>query len=294
MQQSILDFIKHLRIEKNLALNTQTNYQRDLMQAFDFFSDGFTAWDQLDAKHIRDFIAYSKQKGKSNTSLARSISVLRCFFTFLQREKKLKTNPVLGIKSPKKGRKLPQVPGIEQMETLLNNHEDDILLLRDKAMFELFYSSGLRLSELTSLNIHDIYWQDALVRVLGKGNKEREVPIGTQAIKALEKWLSVRDQLAKPDESGIFVSQRGTRISQRMVEYRLKKWSQEMGLPMNLHPHMLRHAFASHMLESSSDLRAVQELLGHADISTTQIYTHLDFQHLASVYDTAHPRAKKK
>jgi len=130
--------------------------------------------------------------------------------------------------------------------------------------------------------------------VLGKGNKEREVPIGTQAIKALEKWLSVRDQLAKPDESGIFVSQRGTRISQRMVEYRLKKWSQEMGLPMNLHPHMLRHAFASHMLESSSDLRAVQELLGHADISTTQIYTHLDFQHLASVYDTAHPRAKKK
>jgi len=200
---------------------------------------------------------------------------------------------VKGISAPKTPRKLPQAPAIEQIEQLLSETENDPLLVRDQAMFELFYSSGLRLSELTGLDLMDLQLDEAMVRVLGKGNKQRDIPIGTYAINAIRKWLDYRKTLVSDTEVAVFISQRGTRISQRMVEYRLKKWTTEKGLSIHMHPHMLRHAFASHMLESSGDLRAVQELLGHADISTTQIYTHVDFQHLANVYDKAHPRAKK-
>jgi len=294
MQQQIQQFFDYLKYEKQLAQNTQKSYSRDIDKAHQYFtSQSLLSWEKVDAQHIRAYIGERRKNGLSGTSISRELSALRNFFDYLLRQKQLKKNPVKGISAPKTPRKLPQTPAVEQMEHLLSETESEPLLIRDKAMFELFYSSGLRLSELTGLDLLDFQFETAMVRVLGKGNKQRDIPIGRYAIEAIKKWLNIRDSMAKESELAVFVSKRGTRISQRMVEYRLKKWANEKGLSIDLHPHMLRHAFASHILESSSDLRAVQELLGHADISTTQIYTHLDFQHLANVYDKAHPRAKK-
>ncbi|MFK5892040.1 MAG: tyrosine recombinase XerC [Pseudomonadota bacterium] len=294
MKHEIQQFIDYLQYEKQLAKNTQKSYSRDINNAYNFFSSSkIHSWNILDAQHIRSYIGHRREKSLSGSSIARELSALRRFFDYLLRQKKVKKNPVKGISAPKTPRKLPPTPAIEQIEQLLSHTDKEPLLLRDQAMFELLYSSGLRLSELTGLNLLDLQLDEAMVRVLGKGNKQRDIPVGSFAIKALRQWLKCRQTLTTDTESAIFVSQRGTRISQRMVEYRLKKWATEKGLSIHIHPHMLRHAFASHMLESSGDLRAVQELLGHADISTTQIYTHLNFQHLANVYDKAHPRAKK-
>ena len=294
MEAEIQQFIDYLQYEKQLAKNTQKSYSRDINNAYHFFSQSnILSWGELDNQHIRSYIGHRREQSLSGASIARELSALRRFFDYLLRQKKITKNPAKGIPAPKTPRKLPPTPAIEQIEQLLSNTDNEPLLIRDQAMFELFYSCGLRLSELTGLNLLDIQLDEAMLRVLGKGNKQRDIPIGSFAIKALQQWLDCRHRLVTSNELSVFVSQRGTRISQRMVEYRLKKWATEKGLSIHLHPHMLRHAFASHMLESSGDLRAVQELLGHADISTTQIYTHLDFQHLANVYDQAHPRAKK-
>jgi len=232
------------------------------------------------------------------------LSAIRSFYNYLSRELEVRRNPAKGISAPRQDKKLPAVLDADQVAQLLNIADSGWHAIRDKAMMELFYSSGLRLSELVDLDIFDLDMADASLRVTGKGNKTRNLPIGRKAIAALRHWLDCRNmppgkqasarQLIAMSHQAVFISERGTRIGRRTVQARMRKWQLQQDLPGNLHPHMLRHSFASHMLESSGNLRAVQELLGHADISTTQIYTHLDFQHLADVYDKAHPRARSK
>ena len=296
-QQRYLD---HLRHERRLSHHTIINYQRDLQRAQEFCeASDIDDWRRLDSHQVRAFVAQRHRKGLTGRSLQRELSTLRQFFEFLVREGEVKANPVQGIIAPKAQKKLPNAMDVDQVSRLLQPDkvtakQDDPLLLRDLAMLELMYSSGLRLAELLSLNVGDIDARDHTVPVTGKGSKTRIVPVGRQAIAALRDWLKVRVQLANEDEHALFVSQRGSRLSSRAVQQRFYQWGLKQGLDSRLHPHRLRHSFASHLLESSGDLRAVQELLGHADISTTQIYTHLDFQHLARVYDKAHPRARKK
>lgn len=295
MKTIVDEFIHYLKVERQLSPHTLSSYQRDLTQAIEYFMEqGCDSWLNIDGHHYRAYVARQHRKNLSGKTIQRQLSSLRRLYEFLIKEQLISHNPVKGVSAPKTGRKLPKAPDIEQVDQLLHSQDDDLLHVRDCAMFELLYSSGLRLSELTNIDCIDLKMADQQLRVLGKGNKERELPIGKKALAALQKWLAVRGQKAKTDEQALFVSRFGTRISQRGVQQRLEKMAIEQGLPVHLHPHMLRHAFASHMLESSGDLRAVQELLGHADISTTQIYTHLDFQHLAEVYDKAHPRARKK
>lgn len=300
--KTIVDaFISYLKIERQLSPHTLSSYQRDLIQAIDYFKEQaetsdvkVESWQQINSHQYRAYVARQHRKNLSGKTIQRQLSSLRRLYEYLIKEQLASNNPLKGVTAPKTGRKLPKAPDIEQMEQLLHEEDSDPLLVRDRAMFELFYSSGLRLSELTNIDGIDLKLPDQQLRVLGKGSKERELPIGKKAQAALKKWLKVRGELAKADEQAVFVSRFGTRITQRGVQQRLNKMAIDQGLPIHLHPHMLRHAFASHLLESSGDLRAVQELLGHADISTTQIYTHLDFQHLAEVYDKAHPRARKK
>ncbi|MBE9525451.1 MAG: tyrosine recombinase XerC [Proteobacteria bacterium] len=295
MKKTVENFIHYLKVERQLSPHTLTNYQRDLNQAIEYFNEqDIHSWLGIEIHQYRAYIARQHRKNLSGKTIQRQLSSLRRLYEYLIKEQLASNNPLKGLKAPKTGRKLPKAPGIEQIEHLLQNNDQDLLHIRDRAMFDLIYSSGLRLSELTGIDCIDIKLQDKQLRVLGKGNKERELPIGRKAIEALEKWLKVRGNLAKSDEQALFVSRFGTRITQRGVQQRLQKLAIDQGLPIHLHPHMLRHSFASHLLESSGDLRAVQELLGHADISTTQIYTHMDFQHLAEVYDKAHPRAHKK
>ncbi len=299
---SIVDaFIHYLRVERQLSANTLSSYQRDLTQTIEYFNElaetsdvKINSWQQISSHQYRAFVARQHRKNLSGKTIQRQLSSLRRLYEYLIKEQLADNNPLKGVSAPKTGRKLPKAPDIEQLEQLLQQDDNDPLLIRDRAMFELFYSSGLRLSELTNIDCLDLKLQEKQIRVLGKGRKERELPIGGKAIEALQSWIKVRGELAKADEQALFVSRFGTRITQRGVQQRLNKMAIDQGLPIHLHPHMLRHAFASHLLESSGDLRAVQELLGHADISTTQIYTHLDFQHLANVYDKAHPRARKK
>ncbi len=295
MQQTVDEFLDYLKTERQLSHNTLISYRRDLLQAQDYFKDkDIKYWEQLNSHQIRAWVAYQHRTGHSGKTLQRQLSSLRRIFEYLIREQKIKHNPVKGIPAPKSGCKLPKAPDIEQLDQLLTETDQDVYHIRDRAMFELLYSSGLRLSELVSINLHDIKRREQQLRVTGKGNKERDLPVGRKALEALEKWLKVRGELAKAEEPALFVSRFGTRITPRAVQQKLEQLAIEQGLPIHLHPHMLRHSFASHILESSGNLRAVQELLGHADISTTQIYTHLDFQHLAEVYDKAHPRARKK
>ena len=288
-------FLDHLRFERRLSPRTTAAYQRDLL-CFCRWADeqGISDWDRLTQQQVRQFIVWRHRNNISARSLQRELSTLRSLFRYLLRERKVSANPAQGVRAPKVQRKLPVTLDADQLAQLLDNPENDPFALRDFAIMELFYSSGLRLSELTSLNLGQIDMHDASVMVTGKGGKTRVVPVGSQARRAAQQWIAVRGTMAKEGESALFVSQRGGRLTQRAVQQRLKYWSQKLGLPQHIHPHMLRHSFATHLLESSGDLRAVQELLGHADISTTQIYTHLDFQHLAQVYDQAHPRAKKK
>jgi len=288
----LVDFYKKLRTERQLSPHTLKNYQRDLNNLIDFCDQqAIDEWSTLDEQHIRMHVSQRHRQGLSGKSLQRSLSALRTFFDYLIHEGLLKFNPAKGVKAPKVARKLPQTLDVDRVGQLLTIEGTDDLAIRDCAILELFYSSGLRLSELTGLNI-DSLLGDSDVRVIGKGNKERQLPVGRKAAAALKKWLLIRGNLSAEGEKALFVSQRGTRLSARSVQQRIRHWVSKQGLDTHVHPHMLRHSFASHMLESSSDLRAVQELLGHADISTTQIYTHLDFQHLAKVYDQAHPRAK--
>ncbi len=288
-------FLDYLHYERRLSPRTVSSYRRDLDEFLIWVIDqGLPDPSRADSQHIRAYAAYRHRRGLSPKSLQRHLSAIRALYRYLLREGAVKANPAEGVRAPKVERHLPQTLDVDQLGRLLDIAGDAPLDLRDKAIMELFYSSGLRLSELVSLNTADVQTSDGLLEVLGKGGKTRRVPIGRLAREAIDAWLSTRPVLAADGETALFVSQRGSRLSARSVEARLRQRAIEQGMPRHVHPHMLRHSFASHLLESSGDLRAVQELLGHADISTTQIYTHLDFQHLAQVYDQAHPRAKRK
>lgn len=287
----IADYLQSLATKRSSA-HTLVNYARDLSRLQEFAAQ--RALTSLSASDIRRFISKLHAGGLQARSIARTLSAWRGLYRYLVRQGKAETNPALTVRPPRASKTLPQVLSPDQAATLLNATPDDPLEMRDHAMFELFYSSGLRIAELAGLDVagtHSVV--DGEVTVFGKREKTRRVPVGSKALEALAVWLSVRASLAAPEEQALFVSQRGTRLSMGMIRKRLERWAQLQGMPVHVYPHMLRHSFASHVLQSSGDLRAVQELLGHASISTTQIYTHLDFQHLAKVYDVAHPRAKK-
>jgi integrase/recombinase XerC len=259
---------------------------------------GAIALEKIQSQQIRRFIAQLHSRGLSGRSLARMLSAWRGFYGWLTRRKGLAANPCAGMRAPKSAKALPHALSPDMANKLLETTlgpGSDTMLLRDRAMFEMLYSSGLRLAELVSLDLSSARAiAEGEIEVTGKGSRTRIVPVGSQAAAAVAAWLAVRGSVAKPEEIAMFVGSKGTRISPRMVQSRLQQWAVRQGVSGGVHPHMLRHSFASHVLQSSSDLRAVQEMLGHASISTTQVYTHLDFQHLAKVYDAAHPRAKKK
>lgn len=280
---------------QHLSDHTRKSYQRDLKVLLEFVNgQEVHKWNELDGRQIRSFVAWRHRQGIGGRSLQRNLSATRAFYRYLIGEGVAQHNPAEGVQAPKSPKILPKLLDVDQAAQLLEIDDKDPLAIRDKAIFELMYSSGLRLSELVMLNIDSLDLVDAVVTVVGKGKKTRVVPIGKQARKAIEQWFKCRDKMANDEEFAVFVSQRGSRISRRSIQQRLKLWAMKQGITNHVNPHMLRHSFASHLLESSGDLRAVQELLGHADISTTQVYTHLDFQHLANVYDDAHPRAHKK
>lgn len=280
---------------QHLSDHTRKSYQRDLKVLLEFVNgQEVHQWNELDGRQIRSFVAWRHRQGIGGRSLQRNLSATRAFYRYLIGEGVAQHNPAEGVQAPKSPKILPKLLDVDQAAQLLEIDDKDPLAIRDKAIFELMYSSGLRLSELVMLNIDSLDLVDAVVTVVGKGKKTRVVPIGKQARKAIEQWFKCRDKMANDEEFAVFVSQRGSRISRRSIQQRLKLWAMKQGITNHVNPHMLRHSFASHLLESSGDLRAVQELLGHADISTTQVYTHLDFQHLANVYDDAHPRAHKK
>lgn len=297
LAQPIEAFARHIGSERRLSPHTLSNYQRDLQQAASLLQErGIGDWSAVSQHDVRALVAMWHRRGKGGTSIQRMLSSLRTFYRFLLREGLAHDNPADGIRAPKSARRLPKTLDQEQVGHLLDsNAEDDPLALRDQAMMELIYSSGLRLAELVSLDIDTIDFRDGEMVVTGKGAKTRLLPVGAPAITAVQQWIRQRLTLVKdPQEKALFLNARGRRVSARTVQQRLARAARLRGLGQHLHPHMLRHSFATHMLEASGDLRAVQELLGHANLSTTQVYTHLDFQHLASVYDGAHPRAQRK
>ncbi len=287
------EYLEFLNFERGLSPLTRENYARDITQLISLADS--TALNLLQTNHIRRFIASLHGKGLGGKSIARMLSSWRGFFNFLINRKSFTNNPVIGLRAPKSPKTLPQALSIEQAVKLVDIKEDDVLSMRDHAILELFYSSGLRLSEVVNLNIDALDFSEGTVVVTGKGNKTRIVPIGEHAMNAIKKWLISRTQIPinNAAENAVFIGLQGRRISARNIQYRMKAWSIKQGINSSVHPHMLRHSFATHVLQSSGDLRAVQEMLGHANISTTQIYTHLDYQHLTKVYDAAHPRAKK-
>ena len=289
-------FLDYLRVERQLSPHTQNNYRLHLQELSQLLQSlGLTDWRDLKAPLVRALVVRLHRGGKlSARSIATKMSSLRSFCDYLVRMAVLKANPARGVVTPKQGRPLPKNLDVDQVYQLLNiTDEGDPLAVRDRAIMELFYSSGLRLSELVALNVVDLARDDRQLRVLGKGNKERVVPVGRMALEWLNKWLQVRPQLATEEEPALFLSKQKRRISARSVQLRLDQWGIKQSLAPHVHPHKLRHSFATHLLESSADLRAVQELLGHANLATTQIYTHLDFKRLAEVYDQAHPRARR-
>ncbi|NQX88340.1 MAG: tyrosine recombinase XerC [Halioglobus sp.] len=290
-------FLIYLRDVRRLSPHTISSYQRDL-SALQRFCEraGKRAVDTLVESDIRNWAAQLHRQGLSGSSIQRSLSATRSFFNFLGRENSRLRNPAASVQAPRKPRKLPKALDPDQVDKYLTFDIDSVITRRDAAMAELFYSSGLRLAELAAINRDDIDAQSKLMTVTGKGNRARTVPVGSAALEAIGRWLQVRAPTENDHEKGgpLFTSNRGQRISLRNIQARLKLQARKAGMPQDVHPHMLRHSFASHMLESSGDLRAVQELLGHANLSTTQIYTHLDFQHLATVYDAAHPRARRR
>ena len=288
-------FIRHLQYERRLSILTCKHYRRDLHALQNYCEQvDIERWSQLDGDTMRSFAASTFRKGLSPRSIQRQLSASRTFFRYLLREKHVKKNPVEGISAPKSGKRLPENLDADRMARLLDFSGEGPLVARDRAMLEIMYSSGLRLAELTDLNLGDVDIADATARVTGKGNKDRILPVGRQALEALTAWLKERTTLAAVDEKAMFVSQKGTRLSPRSVQARVDYWAKKQGINTKVYPHLFRHSFATHMLESSHDLRGVQELLGHANISTTQVYTHLDFQHLAQIYDKTHPRARIK
>ncbi len=293
-QELIHRYLRYLHDERRYSAATIENYQRDILQFIEFINAiNVTDCCEVDSLHVRNFAGSRRRRGISARSLHRSLSAIRGFYNFLQREQLIENNPVADVSAPRMEKKLPDLLDVDEINRLLTEGPQNPLRLRDHAMMELMYSSGLRLAELVNLNIGAIDLSQGQVHVLGKGNKSRYLPIGAAACKVLRRWLDARPNIAAENELAVFVNNRGKRLSPRAVQQRLAQLGREQGLDKHVHPHMLRHSFASHLLESSGDLRAVQELLGHADISTTQIYTHLDFQHLAQVYDRTHPRAKK-
>jgi integrase/recombinase XerC len=286
------DYLGHLANERRLSVNTANGYQRDITELIALAAD--TPLASLQVHHIRRFIAQLHARGLDGRSLARMLSAWRGFYRYLARDHGYTVNPCVGLRAPKAKKSLPQALSPDEAGCLMEIADDDALAVRDKAIFELFYSSGLRLSELTGLAPDDINFSDATVRVTGKGNKTRVVPVGTHAVGAVKRWIKERALIVKEGADALFVNRAGKRLTPRAIQYRMKYWGAKLGLASDVHPHVLRHSFASHVLQSSGDLRAVQEMLGHASISTTQVYTHLDFQQLAKVYDAAHPRAKRK
>ncbi len=285
-------FLAHLANERRLSRNTISSYERDIAALIELAAD--TPLAKLQIHHVRRFVAQLHARGLDGRSLARMLSAWRGFFRYLARDHGYTNNPCVGLRAPKAKKTLPQALSPDEAGRLMEIPGDDALATRDRAIVELFYSSGLRLSELTGLAPADINLSDATVRVTGKGNKTRVVPVGSRALDAVGAWLKVRALLVKEGADALFVRRNGRRLTPRAIQYRMKWWSLKLGLASDVHPHVLRHSFASHVLQSSGDLRAVQEMLGHASISTTQVYTHLDFQQLAKVYDAAHPRAKRK
>ena len=294
-REELAAFLRRLATERRLSPHTVEAYGRDLDALLEFCErEQVASLKALDSFAVRRFAAESHRRGLGARSVARRLSAVRTFLNHLIAIGDLKSNAGVHVQAPKAPRRLPPTLDADQVASLLAISGDDPVTLRDRAMLELFYSSGLRLAELVGLNLGDIDVADRTVRVLGKGSKARVVPVGKQALAALHDWQAVRAELARPGETALFVGARGKRVDPRTVQRRVNEWAKRQGAPTSVHPHMLRHSFATHLLESSRNLRAVQEMLGHASLSTTQIYTHLDFQHLASVYDQAHPRARRR
>ena len=301
-------FYSYLESERRYSAHTVSAYQRDIKHLIQILGNdeaGLINWDEIKQADIRRCVAKLHRQGLSGKSLQRWLSSIRSLFNFLCRYHRATQNPAVGIPAPKAAKRLPKTLNVDEINQLLNvdssepgltkkGGKDNDLTVRDVALMELMYACGLRLSELSGLNMNDIDWRQQTIIVTGKGQKQRQVPFGGKAKQAIETWLITRKLQANENEQALFVSLRGSRLSNSSIQKRLKKLALTQGLNTNVYPHMLRHSFASHILESSKDLRAVQELLGHANLSTTQIYTHLDFQHLAGVYDSAHPRARKK
>ncbi|MDP2804485.1 MAG: tyrosine recombinase XerC [Gallionellaceae bacterium] len=285
-------YLAYLNNERNYSPLTAENYARDIRRLFSLAAT--TPLPDLKCHHIRRYIAQLHSGGLSGRSLARILSAWRGLYSYLMRDHHCSVNPCIGLRAPKSPKSLPHALSPDDAVRLMDISVEAPFDIRDKAMFELLYSSGLRLAELVGLDPIDLILDDGTVRVTGKGKKTRIVPLGSHAITALQAWATVREQIAQPDETALFVGKKGTRISPRTVQHHLRQWGIKQGISTGVHPHLLRHSFATHVLQSSGDLRAVQEMLGHASISTTQVYTHLDFQYLSKIYDGAHPRAKKK
>ena len=305
----VAQFRRYMTLERNLSGHTDSNYARDLAALVKFCdAHNLASWSAVDSQHIRLFAAHSHAKGLAGRSIQRRLSAVRSFFEFLVHETRVqqnarerpadpinvRSNPAIDVRAPKAQRRLPETLDADQMASLLEIPAGDIFVTRDRAIMELLYSSGLRLAELVSLDVGGLDLPDRTVRVVGKGDKTRIVPVGTEALDALKQWLAERVSIAKPGETALFVGRSGERLGRRAVQTRVAYWARRQGVSMRVYPHLFRHSFASHLLESGGDLRGVQELLGHSDIATTQIYTHLDFQHLARIYDKTHPRARRK
>lgn len=294
MQTALQKYYDYLRIERQLSAHTLAAYQRQLAAVVDILQkNDIRSWQGVSPSVVRFVVAESRKSGLHEKSLALRLSALRQFLGYLVVQGELKVNPATGISAPKQGKHLPKNIDEQQINQLLNNQSKEPIDIRDRAIIELMYSSGLRLSELQGLDLNSVNMRAREVRVLGKGKKERILPFGRHALHAIQAWLKVR-LLFNPKDEALFVSSLGNRLTHRSIQKRLEVWGIKQGLNAHLNPHKLRHSFATHMLEASSDLRAVQELLGHSNLATTQIYTHLNFQHLADVYDKAHPRAKRK
>lgn len=292
MVDYLVQYLDHLSHERRLSPLTRENYQRDLKVLLEL--NGEVPLQTMTGTHIRHHVATLHGRNLGGRSIARMLSAWRGFFEFLIQRHGFSANPCQGIRAPKSPKSLPHALSPDQAVQLVSIDDEDTLAQRDHAMLELFYSSGLRLAELVNLNLDALNLGEGTITVTGKGNKTRIVPVGQHAMNALQAWLAIRSGLPIQDTSALFLSRLGKRLSRRAVQYRLQQWAIRQGINIRVHPHMLRHSFASHVLQSSGDLRAVQEMLGHANISTTQVYTHLDFHHLAKVYDSAHPRARKK
>lgn len=294
LKDALRRFDDYLRVERQVAATTRHAYARDLQRLARFAADeGIDDWAQVTGDTVRRFIAVERRRGLSARSLARCLAGVRTLYRWLLRERVVGHDPAAELSPPRERRPLPRSLEVEEAERLVAVPGDDAIARRDRALLELLYSSGIRLAELAALDVAEIDLAEGSARVIGKGNRTRVVPVGSAARRALGEWLAVRSDRVEADEAALFVSSRGRRLSRRAIQQRVRLWAQRLGLEQRVHPHMLRHSFATHVLESSADLRAVQELLGHADIGTTQIYTHLDFSHLAEVYEAAHPRARR-